>query len=141
MIKVVNKKEEPKIYKAMCCECYSELEYEECDTRIGSLGGRELTCPVCNETVFVDEPEGIVLDSSNIEFPRHFMKMSDKAVDISDPQIQEWVQQCLFKAERDEADYVHYAAGSGNTIVDVFKYDEEYIIYAAKNYWECSIPR
>lgn len=142
MIKVINRNvEAPKIYKVTCEECGAALEYEKDDTYIGALGGRELICPSCSNKVYVEEPEGIDLDSSNIEFPLHFMPPSDKAVDINSTQIQQWVRERLYMAEHDTEDYGYYLTGSGDTLVFVFKHEDEYDIYVAKKYWECSIPR
>ena len=140
MIKVVGQEKERKIYRAKCDECGKWLEYEEEDTYIGALGGRELICPACGERVYVEQPEGIDLNSSNIEFPKHFMS-PDKAKDINDAEIQKWVRECLGRAESDLEEWGHYYAGSGNTIVFVFKYEDEYDIYVTKKYWDCSIPR
>lgn len=142
MIKVIKENEElPKIYRVRCNECGTLLEYEKGDTYIGVFGGRELICPNCGTKVFVDEPEGIDLNSSNIEFPLHFMPPSDNAVDMGNAKIQEWVRERLRMAESDTEDYGHYFTGSGNTMVFVFKYEDEYDVYVTKKYWECSIPR
>lgn len=142
MIKVINRNvEAPKIYKVTCEECGAALEYEKSDTYIGALGGRELICPSCSHKVFVEEPEGIDLNSGNIEFPLHFIGTSDDAIDIGSTQIQKWVRECLYKMENDGEEYGFYLIGSGNTIVFVTKHEEEYDIYVAKNYWECSISR
>ena len=141
MIKVLNRNvEEPKIYKITCDECHAELEYEKSDTYIGVFGGRELICPACNEKVFIDEIEGIDLDSSNIEFPTHFMNPSDKAMDIEDERIQEWVQKCLKNIE-DNPGNGFYISGSGNTVVIALDFEDERDIYVAKKYWVCSIPK
>ena len=141
MIKVVGKKvEEPKIYRTVCFECEAMLEYEEGDTYIGALGGRELVCPSCGEKTFVDEPEGIDLDSSNIEFPTHFMYTSNRAVNIKDDEIQGWVRRCLKKIEDNPEDEFHLT-GSGDTVVIALNFGDEYDIYVAKKYWECSIPK
>jgi DNA-directed RNA polymerase subunit RPC12/RpoP len=142
MIKVVNKKtEEPKIYKVTCDECGAQLEYEKDDTYIGALGGREVICPSCGERVFVEEPDGIDLNSSNIEFPLHFMPPSNDAMNIGNTQIQEWVREKLSEAERDGEDGDFYFIGSGNAMVFVFKFTDEYAVYVTKSYYECSITR
>lgn len=142
MIRVINRKvEEIKVYHTTCDNCGVELEYEKGDTYIGVFGDREFICPICGETVFVEEPEGIDLDSSNIEFPTHFMKPSDKAIDISDEQIQEWIRGYLYRAENDEENYGYYLTGSGNAIVFITKHEDEYNLYVTKKYWKCSIPR
>lgn len=141
MIKVINKKkEEPKTYKSICDKCGAELEYEESDTYIGVYGDRELICPSCHESVFVDEVMGICLNSRNIEFPLHFMPPNDSAVDIDDSKIQEWVRECLKRAESDhECNF--YMTESGNTVVIVLKFVDEYTVYVSKKYYDCSIPR
>lgn len=143
MIKVINRKvvEEPKIYKTTCDECGAELEYEKGDTYIGAFGGRELICPVCGERVFIDDPCGIDLDSSNIEFPTHFMPPDDKACDIDNVQIQEWIRKCLNMAERDTEEHCYYYTGAGDTLVFIFKCADEYDVYVTKKYYECSIHR
>ena len=142
MIKVLNKKvEEKTTYRVFCEECGAELEYTAEDTYIGALGGREIICPACGEKVFLEEPYGVELDSSNIEFPLHFFAPSDSAVDISDIKIQEWVREYLKRAESDVDEHGYYYTGSGNTMVFVFKYEEEYVVYVTKKYWECSILR
>lgn len=141
MIKVIGKKtEEPKVYRTVCFECEATLEYEESDTYIGALGGRELICPSCGEKICVDEPEGIDLDSSNIEFPTHFIYTSDRAKCIQDDEIQEWVQRCLKKIE-DDPKQGFTLVGSGDTVVIALNFGDEYDIYVAKKYWECSIPK
>lgn len=142
MIKILNKKqEEPKVYRTACDECSAEFEYEESDTHIGAWGGREIVCPVCGETIFVDEPVGIDLDENNIEFPLHFVSPSDKAVDIDDAKIQEWVREYLRKAKQDSDNSGFYLTSGGNTVVIVFKFEDEYNVYVTKKYYECSIPR
>ena len=141
MIKVLNRKiEGPKIYKTICDECGAELEYEEVDTYIGALGGRELICPLCNEKIFIEDIDGIDLNSHNIEFPIHFIAPSDNAVDIEDEKIQEYVRKCLEKVENDpECEF--YITGTGNTVVIALKFEDEYDVYVTKRYYECSISR
>ena len=62
-------------------------------------------------------------------------------VDIDNEKIQQYIRERLRVAECDTEDFGYYATGSGNTMVFVFKYEDEYVVYVAKNYWECSIPR
>jgi hypothetical protein len=142
MIRVINnKEEEPTLYRSMCDNCGVELEYEKDDTYIGALGGRELICPFCGKPVYVEQPDGIDLNHSNIEFPKHFLPPTDDAIDIDDEEIQKWIRELLCKAESSEEEYVYYIEGMGNAIVFVFKYVDEYVVYVTNKYWECSIPR
>ena len=59
MIKVLNKKEEQKVYRQTCYECGAELEYTIDDTYIGALGSRYITCPNCNKKIANESIEGI----------------------------------------------------------------------------------
>ena len=77
----------------------------------------------------------------NIEFPLHFMQPSGKDVIVSDIEIQKWVRERLRAAENDIEDCGYYITGSGDTLVFVFKYEDEYVVYVTKKNYECSIHR
>jgi DNA-directed RNA polymerase subunit RPC12/RpoP len=141
MIRVLNKKtEEPKVYKTRCDECRAELEYEYEDTYEGYAGMRHIKCPKCGYEIMSEYFDGIELDSSNVEFPKHFYRLN--GVDIQDKEIQQWVRKCLQCAEESEEPYGYFThAGTGNTIVILMAYEDEYNIVVAKNYYELSIPR
>lgn len=141
MIKVIGKNEVlTKIYRAKCYECGTWLEYEASDTTIGVYGGRELVCPACGKRLILDEPDGISLNSNNIEFPTHFMPTDTNAMDIDDVRIKTWVRNCLSRLETEPNRYF-WQEGYGNTIVLALNLEDEYDIYVAKNYWECEIPK
>lgn len=124
-----------------CSECDSELEITEEDTHIGWMGARFITCPCCGEESMVDELDGITLTKDNVEFPTHYFS-SNKAISIDDNTINKWVKECIEKFDHnDENDWVRYI-GSGDTMVFVFKFDEDagYNAYVCKNYYETFIP-
>lgn len=141
MIKILNQKaQEKKVYNITCHECGAQLEYEESDTYIGANGGRNLICPSCGEELYLDEPKGIDLDENNINFPVHFYAMGDDVVNIKDCEIQNMVRHCLARI-KENPDNSFFLEGTGDTMVIVLAFEDEYDIYVTKNYWECSIPK
>ena len=142
MIKVINKKvEEPKVYKAICDECRAELEYEYEDTYEGYAGVRYIKCPECGYEIIGEDLDGINLNSSNVEFPKHFYHFGN-GVDINNERIQEWVRECLKTAEESDEPYGYFVhTGSGNAAVILMAYEDEYNIIVAQNYYELSINR
>ena len=140
MIKVLNKKEEQKVYRQTCYECGAELEYTIDDTYIGALGSRYITCPNCNKKIANESIEGIDLNSKNIKFPEHFFEPG--GVDIDNAQINEWIHKCLKAAEESEEPYGYFiTTGSWNTKVILLAYGDEYEIIVTKDYYETSIVR
>ena len=140
MVRVIGKKTEDEIYKVTCDECGAQLECEREDIYNGAYGAWYVKCPECGQDVMVEKIESIELNESNIEYPKHFSAMSRDAVDISNEKIQSWVRECL-SGLKDCEDGDHMFVGSGNTMVFAFKYEEEYVIYVAKNYSETFITR
>lgn len=141
MIKVLNNYiNEQKFYRQKCDECGAELEFTFEDTYIGALGARYIKCPICGHEIMTDECDGIELNSTNIEFPKHFFE--PKGVDIPDSKINNWVRECLKVAEESDKPYGYFVhTGSGNTLVILLAYEDEYEIIVTKDYYETSIDR
>ena len=141
MIKVLNKNiDEQKLYRQICDMCGAELEFALNDTYIGALGARYVKCPVCGEEIMTEKCDGIQLNSSNIEFPKHFFEPS--GVDIPDSEINNWVRRCLKIAEESDEPYGYFVhTGSGNTMVILMAYEDEYEIIVTKDYYETSVNR
>lgn len=140
MIKVLNRTVKQKVYKQLCGECRSELEFGAEDAYEGALGAMYIKCPVCGHELIVGELDGVNLNSNNIEFPKHFFKFN--GVDIDDEEIQQWVRKCLKVAEESDAPYGYFVqTGSGNSRVILMAYEDEYNIVVAKNYYETSVSR
>lgn len=140
MIKVLNKDIEQTFYRQHCEECHAELEFSFDDTYIGALGARYVKCPVCGEEIITEKCDGIELDSNNIEFPKQFFEPG--GVDIPDNEIENWVRECLKVAEESDEPYGYFVCtGSGNTIVILMAYEDEYEIIVAKDYYETSVDK
>lgn len=139
MIKVLNKDVEQTFYRQNCDECDAELEFAFDDTYEGALGARYLKCPVCGQENIteIDTPE---LSSSNIKFPLHFFEPG--GVDISDDRIQDWVRDCLKMAEESDEPYGYFVqTGTGNTMVILLAYEDEYGIIVTKDYYQTSVNK
>ena len=141
MIKVLNKNtDEQKLYSQICDMCGAELEFALNDTYIGALGARYVKCPVCGEEIMTEKCDDIQLNSSNIEFPKHFFEPS--GVDIPNSEINNWVRRCLKIAEESDEPYGYFVhTGSGNTMVILMAYEDEYEIIVTKDYYETSVNR
>lgn len=139
MIKVLNKNIEQKVYLHRCGECGAELEFASDDTYEGALGARYLKCPVCDHEN-ITELDVSELSSKNIKFPLHFFEPG--GMDISDEQINDWVRQCLKKAEESDEPYGYFVRiSSGNTSVILMAYEDEYDIVVTKDYYSTSVNR
>lgn len=143
MIKVLNKKtDEQRLYHQRCDNCYAELECNDEDTYEGAWGSYYVICPECGSECMVDDKLCVKLDSNNIQFPLHFSHLSQNAVKLEDERIQKFVRHCLKSLEDAEEDWgVFSLTGTGNTMVFAFKYEDEYVVYATKDYYETSICR
>ena len=63
-------------------------------------------------------------------------------MNISDDQIEVWVRDCLKMAEESDDPYGYFVyTGSGNTMVILLAYEDEYNIIVTKDYYETSVNR
>lgn len=120
------------------------------------------TCPHCQYTISYTEDEvervddeymgvycpqcGGAIETKRIKpftFPDSFYQygVSEDAVEISNEKIQEYINIVRRELEQECEAGGHSFTGSGDTMVFGFKFEDEYVIYVAKNYWEDSIAR
>lgn len=117
-----------------CEKCGEDFEPE---TYIGAFGDTFAVCPHCGSEEWIDE--GISLNSTNLNYPRHFYHYSENAVKISNERITQWARECLSNLGKD-TDYSMTACG--DTLCFVAKTDEETreaTVYVCKNYFECQV--
>ena len=138
MIKVKHRAvEAQKIYNARCDECECELECTEEDMHDGPDGAMYITCPECDNEVLIDDHDAIVLNSDNIQFPKHFWKFGD-AAPVEDERVQDAIRKLLKQMEEsNENDFWYWAAG--DSMVIVTNMDDEINVIVAKDYYECNI--
>lgn len=144
-MRVLNKPVINNLYRETCDKCGAELEFSQEDIFSGAFGCAYVLCPVCNNSVWAGQATedglGKTLTVENISFPQDFAD-SGNAVKIGDEEINEIIKKCLKSLENAEEDWgVAAQGGTGDTAVFVFKYEDEYDISVARNYWETSIPR
>lgn len=91
-------------------------------------------CPNCNWSIATEHIEPFT-------FPNTFYRFgaSEDAVCLSDDRVQEYVDivKCKLKQECKVGDFV--MTGTGDTMIFGFKFEDEDVIFVAKNYWEDNV--
>ena len=122
-----------------CENCGSVLEVSREDTHVGYLGLPHVTCPCCNYEMDVEEFDDDAIDicASNVKYPTHFTISSKefRAIEISDEEINKWIQQGI-EYFRGNPEAYSYFMGSGNSMVHMYKFDDdkEYYVIVSKDY-------
>lgn len=144
-MKVISNKKENDSYprRIICTECESELEYEENDLFMGSLGEMHISCPICNEKIALsDNEKNIKLTKDNVKFPEHFFNNSveNGAVDITDKKIEEDIRELIDFLRTNKEEFVTYTEhGDTHISVSRFPMDEDYHVVVAKGYYDTYI--
>ena len=139
-MRVINKIEENG--KPAECLCGAELEYLPSDMHEGAYGCMYITCPVCEKEILLDDEDPVELTAETLEWPKHFSLPADTDVKVTDATIQRWMNTCLSQLKSDiYKDGSCIQMGSGDSIVWMFKYEDEYAVYVSKSYAATSIPR
>lgn len=129
-------KPKPRIEKVNleCENCGSVLEVSREDAHIGYLGLPHVTCPCCIEEF---DDDAIDIYASNVKYPTHFTVSSKdfRAIEISDEEINKWIQQGI-EYFRGNPEAYSYFMGSGNSMIHMYKFDEdkEYYVVVSKDY-------
>lgn len=121
----------------ICENCNSVFEYDNSDICIDIYGERYVNCPCCWKRCYVDEEIPTV---DNIEFPKHFNKIGENAVKISDKEINKYIKECINWLEKNPNESFRYM-GTGDSFVVVFNHEDEYYILVAKNYFDSYIDK
>lgn len=117
-----------------CPHCQYTISYTEDEVERVENDDLGVICPNCNESIVLEHIEPFT-------FPDTFYLFgtSEGAVCLSDDEVQQYVNIVKYKLQQ-ECQVGGYAfAGIGDTMVFGFKFEDEYIIYVAKNYWEDSV--
>ena len=117
-----------------CPHCQYTISYTEDEIERVTNDGLGITCPNCNEPIVL---EHIV----PFTFPNTFyhFDIGEDAVCLSNEEVQEYVNIVKRKLQQ-ECKVGEYAfAGIGDTMVFGFKFEDEDVIYVAKNYWQDSV--
>lgn len=119
-----------------CPHCQYTISYTEDEVERVDDDGLGIICPNCNESIILEHIEPFTFPDTFYHFGA-----SEGAVCLSDDEVQHYVDIVKRKLQQ-ECKVGEYAfAGIGDTMVFGFKFEDEDVIYVAKNYWEDSVFR
>ena len=130
MIKVLNTPKQ-ETYFPTCNSCGASLECTHEDTHIGAFGCNYITCPVCQNEIWVEDDETenkLTLD--NLKFPQHFYDDSN-AAHIDDIEVEKMIKDSVrYLIKHPDKD--DYSIESGDRGVMVTRDDDYYNISVYK---------
>lgn len=130
MIKVI-KQIKQEIYFPICNLCGASLECTHEDTHIGAFGCNYITCPVCQNEIWVEDDEtNNKLTLDNIKFPQHFYDDSN-AIHVDDTTVEKMIKDSV-RYLMDHSDEASYSIESGDRGVMVTRDDDCYNISVYK---------
>ena len=129
-----NKVSEKRPIITTCPHCQYTISYIEDEVECVSNDGLGIICPNCNESIVFEHVEPFT-------FPDTFYHYgtSEGAVYLDDNRVQELVDIVKRKIQQELKVGEYYYSGTGDTMVFGFKFEDEDVIYVAKNYWEDSV--
>ena len=131
-----NKTVEKRPIITTCPNCQYTISYTEDEVERVENNGLGIICPNCNESIILEHIEPFTFPDTFYHF-----STSEGAVCLSDDEVQQYVDIVKHKLQQ-ECQVGEYAfAGIGDTMVFGFKFEDEDVIYVAKNYWEDSVAR
>lgn len=117
-----------------CPHCQYTISYTEDEVDRVENDSLGVICPNCNESIVTKHVEPFTFPDSFYCF-----NQNDGAVALSNEETQHCVNIVKYKL-RQECQVGEYTfTGSGDTMVFGFKFEDEDVIYVAKNYWEDSV--
>jgi len=122
--------------ECICDDCGAELVYDNNDTYFGMFGEEGIDCPVCGNFVFIDSDKPRIPP----KFPDTFYHTdaNDSLCKLSDEEIQTYVDKVM-KHEKELKPGEFTCSGTGDTMVYLFKYENETEIVVSKNEWSDTI--
>lgn len=135
-----NLTKENNIARCTCEYCKSVLDVDMKQDVLYDNGRPYFVCPICNEDSYSEELYDDFPTKDEIKFPNRYYYFGN-GYEMSDEEIDKYVKDIIEKFnDYDDDDYVRYA-GTGDTIIFVFKDIEEktYVVYVCKNYYEAEV--
>ena len=119
-----------------CPHCHYTISYTEDEVERVENDAFGVICPNCNESIVLEHVEPFTFPNTFYHFG-----IDEGAVCLSDDGVQRYVN-IVKRKLRQECQIGEYAfTGSGDTMVFSFKFEDEDVIFVAKNYWEDSVFR
>ena len=116
-----------------CPHCQYTISYTENEVERVENDGFGVICPNCNESIVLEHIEPFTFPDTFYHFD------TNETIKLSNEETQHYVDIVKRKLQQ-ECQVGEYAfAGTGDTMVFGFKFENEDVIYVAKNYWEDSV--
>ena len=119
-----------------CPHCQYTISYTEDEIERVENDGLGVICPNFNRSIVIEHIE-------HFTFPDTFYHFGvrEGAICLSDDEVQEYVDIVKRKLQQECQVGEYTFAGTGDTMVFGFKFEDEDEIIVAKNYWEESVFR
>lgn len=119
-----------------CPHCQYTISYTEDEIDRVSNDGLGVMCPNCDEPIVLEHVEPFTFPDTFYHFGT-----SEDAVCLSNEEVQEYVNIVKRRLQQECQVGEYTFVGSGDTKVFGFKFEDEDVIFVAKNYWEDSVFR
>lgn len=119
-----------------CPHCQYTILYTENEVDRVSNDGLGVMCPNCNEPIVLKHIEPFTFPDTFYHFGT-----SEGAICLSDDEVQKCVNIVKHKLQQEREIGEYAFTGSGDTMVFGFKFEDEDVIYVAKNYWQDNVFR
>ena len=117
-----------------CPHCHYTISYTEDEVTRVTNDGVGIICPNCNGSIVTEHIEPFTFPNTFYHFGTN-----EGAVCLSDKQVQSYVDIVKRKLQQELQVGEYTFAGSGDTMVFGFKFEDEDQITVTKNYWEDSV--
>lgn len=119
-----------------CPHCQYTISYTEDEVERVENDGLGVICPNCNESIVLEHVEPFTFPDTFYHFD-----VDKGTVCLSDDEVQRYVNIVKRKLQQECNVGEHVFTGSGDTMVFGFKFEDEDVIFVAKNYWSDSVFR
>lgn len=119
-----------------CPHCQYTISYTEDEVDRVENDGLGIICPNCNELIVLEHIEPFTFPDTFYHFGTN-----EGVVCLSDEGVQHYVDIVKRKLQQELEVGEYTFAGTGDTMVFGFKFEDEDEIIVAKNYWEESVFR
>ena len=117
-----------------CPHCQYTISYTEDEVERIENDGLGVICPNCEEPIVLEHIKPFTFPDTFYHFGT-----SEGDVCLSDNEVQHYVNIVKRKLQQECQVGEHAFTGTGDTMVFGFKFEDEDVIYVAKNYWEDSV--
>lgn len=116
-----------------CPHCNYTVSYTEDEVERVSNDGEGILCPNCDEPIVTKHIKPFIFPDTFCHF------VGRDAVALDDNRVQELVDVVKRKLQQELKVGDYTFTGIGDTMVFGFKFEDEDVIYVAKNYWQDSV--